>query len=123
MSDNVYYHHERPELVAEVPEGAARVLDVGCGAGAMSNAIRRDRGAQELWGMEIVPEMAAKAADNPALDKVLAGNVENGWRNCPMRISTAALPVMCWSTWSTPGPPARCIEARWAVDLQHPQHP
>lgn len=76
MSDNVYYHHERPELVAEVPEGAARVLDVGCGAGAMSNAIRRDRGAQELWGMEIVPEMAAKAADNPALDKVLAGNVE-----------------------------------------------
>ncbi len=76
MSDNDYYHHERPELVALVPQDAGRVLDVGCGAGAMSAAIRRERGAGELWGMEIVPSMAKKAEANPALDKVLAGNVE-----------------------------------------------
>jgi len=71
-----YYRHERPELVAQVPSGVGRVLDVGCGAGAMSAAIRRDRGAGELWGMELVPEMAAAAEANPALDKVLAGDVE-----------------------------------------------
>lgn len=69
-----YYHYERPELVVQVPQGAARVLDVGCGAGAMAAAIRRDRGATEVWGMEVVPEVAAEAEANPALDKVLTGD-------------------------------------------------
>ena len=59
-----YYRRERPELVARVPQGARRVLDIGCGAGVMSAAIRRDRKVGELWGMELVPEMAAEA-DRP----------------------------------------------------------
>lgn len=77
MSDReTYYMHERPELVALVDQDAARVLDLGCGEGGMSAAIRRDRGAREIWGVEIVEEVAAKAKLNPALDRVLCGDLE-----------------------------------------------
>ena len=71
-----YYSYERPELVAEVPEGAKRVLDIGCGAGAMSAAIKRDKGSDEIWGVEIVADVAEKAKENPALDKLFVGNIE-----------------------------------------------
>jgi len=71
-----YYSHERPELVAHVSQRARRVLDLGCGEGAMSAAIKRDCAAQEIWGVEIVEAVAEKAQNNPALDKVLCGNLE-----------------------------------------------
>ncbi len=70
-----YYRQERPELVALVDRGADRVLDVGCGVGNISAAIRRDRGASEIWGIEVVPEAAQEASANPALDRVLQGDV------------------------------------------------
>jgi predicted TPR repeat methyltransferase len=71
-----YYKHERPELVAHVSQSARRVLDLGCGEGAMSAAIKRDCHAQEIWGVEIVESVAEKARNNPALDKVLCGDLE-----------------------------------------------
>jgi 2-polyprenyl-3-methyl-5-hydroxy-6-metoxy-1,4-benzoquinol methylase len=74
--DGNYYHYERPELVAEVPQNAVRVLDIGCGAGAISAAMKRDRGVQEVWGVEIVTDVADEAKQNPALDKVLVGSIE-----------------------------------------------
>ena len=71
-----YYSYERPELVAEVPQGTQRLLDIGCGEGAMSAAIRRDKGVSEIWGVEIVADVAEKAKENPALDKLFVGNIE-----------------------------------------------
>jgi 2-polyprenyl-3-methyl-5-hydroxy-6-metoxy-1,4-benzoquinol methylase len=73
--DRDYYAQERPELVALVEHGARRVLDIGCGAGKVSAAIRRDRSAREIWGVELVPEVAERARDNPALDRVLCGDI------------------------------------------------
>lgn len=73
---NSYYTYERPELVAEVPEDAKRILDIGCGAGAMSAAIRRDKGAEVIWGVEIVTDVAEQAKENPAIDNLLVGNIE-----------------------------------------------
>jgi 2-polyprenyl-3-methyl-5-hydroxy-6-metoxy-1,4-benzoquinol methylase len=70
-----YYAQERPELVARVDRGALRVLDIGCGAGNISAAIRRDRDAREIWGVELVPEVAERARRNPALDRVLCGDI------------------------------------------------
>jgi len=70
-----YYSHERPELVVQVDHGARKVLDIGCGAGHISAAIKRDRGALEIWGVELVPEVARQAGENPALDRVICGDL------------------------------------------------
>jgi 2-polyprenyl-3-methyl-5-hydroxy-6-metoxy-1,4-benzoquinol methylase len=76
MSDpDNYYRHERPELVALVSKAAPCVLDLGCGAGAMSAALKRERKVLESWGVELVAEMAEQARQNPALDRVLCGDL------------------------------------------------
>lgn len=75
-SKESYYGHERPELVALVDRDAASVLDLGCGEGAMSAAIKRDRRAEEIWGVEVVASVAERARQNPAFSQVLCGDVE-----------------------------------------------
>lgn len=70
-----YYRHARPELVAEIDGKADRVLDLGCGAGMVSAAIRERCQVREIWGVEVVPEVAEQARQNPALDKVLCGDI------------------------------------------------
>lgn len=47
-----YFNHERPELVALVPHDARRVLDVGCGSGALGAAVMRERPGCEVVGLE-----------------------------------------------------------------------
>jgi 2-polyprenyl-3-methyl-5-hydroxy-6-metoxy-1,4-benzoquinol methylase len=68
-----YYEQGRPELVALLPERLGRVLDVGCGAGAVGRAIRAR--SSELVGIELDPEAAARARD--AYDRVLVGSAES----------------------------------------------
>lgn len=74
-SKESYYGHERPELVELVDEDAESVLDLGCGEGAMSAAIKRDRKAREIWGVEVVTAVADRARGNPAFTQVLSGDV------------------------------------------------
>lgn len=71
-----YYQYDRPELVAEIPADVDRLLDIGCGSGAMSSVIKRDKDVREIWGVEIVPEIIEQARKNPAFDRVLAGSIE-----------------------------------------------
>jgi 2-polyprenyl-3-methyl-5-hydroxy-6-metoxy-1,4-benzoquinol methylase len=66
-----YHTRPRPEMLAFVPAGARRVLDVGCGGGTFAARLRDERGA-EVWGIEISPEAAALAAGR--LDRVLVGD-------------------------------------------------
>jgi 2-polyprenyl-3-methyl-5-hydroxy-6-metoxy-1,4-benzoquinol methylase len=68
-----YYASERPDIVAALPRPLGRVLDVGCGAGAMAPGLRA-AGATELVGIEVVPAVAEQALR--ALDDVLVGPVE-----------------------------------------------
>ncbi len=63
-----YYENWRPELVALVPGDARTVLDVGCGNGALGDAVKR-RQAANVIGLELVPEAAAAAEQR--LDRVL----------------------------------------------------
>ncbi len=77
MSDTKeYYGNQRPELVRLVAHEAATVLDLGCGQGVMSASIKSERNAQEIWGVEVVKEVAEIAKGNPAFHKVLSGNLE-----------------------------------------------
>ena len=66
------YENPRPEIQALVPEGALRVLDLGCASGALGAALRA-RGA-EVVGIERDPAYAADAAER--LDRVVNADLE-----------------------------------------------
>jgi SAM-dependent methyltransferase len=58
-----YYRAGREDLVAMLPRPLGRVLDVGCGQGAVGRVVRAE-GASEVRGVEIFPEAAAVAAES-----------------------------------------------------------
>ncbi|RMG72407.1 MAG: glycosyltransferase, partial [Nitrospirae bacterium] len=72
-ADLSYYCQERKEVEALVPENAKRILDVGCGAGVLGKKLLL-RGAEEVVGVELVPEIAKRADEN--LSRVLCGDIE-----------------------------------------------
>jgi SAM-dependent methyltransferase len=71
--DRSYYECARPEVLARVPTTARRVLDVGCGAGRLGEALKARQPA-EVVGIELDPEAAAAARGR--LDRVVCGDVE-----------------------------------------------
>jgi 2-polyprenyl-3-methyl-5-hydroxy-6-metoxy-1,4-benzoquinol methylase len=68
-----YYANARPDLVAALPRPIGRVLDVGCGQGAVGRALR-DAGATWLSGVEMQPSAAAVARES--YDEVAVGAAE-----------------------------------------------
>ncbi|HEY2477630.1 MAG TPA: class I SAM-dependent methyltransferase [Solirubrobacterales bacterium] len=71
--DDAYFEFDRPELRELVPGEARRVLDVGCGAGALGAALREERGI-EVVGLELSPDAAARARDR--LDAVVEADLD-----------------------------------------------
>jgi methionine biosynthesis protein MetW len=67
------YGGDRPEVRALVPAHARRVLDLGCGAGALGAALKVGREV-EVLGVEADP--AAAAAARERLDRVIEGDAE-----------------------------------------------
>lgn len=67
------YENPRPEVQALVPEGARRVLDLGCSSGSLGAALKRRQGARVV-GVELDPSYARAA--EPRLDRVLTADVE-----------------------------------------------
>ena len=65
---------ERPELTRHVPAGCRRLLDVGCGAGGSSAALRRRSGALHVTGIERNERAAALARES--LDRVFVGDAQ-----------------------------------------------
>ena len=68
-----YYEARRPDLVEMLPRPIGRVLEVGCGAGAVLGQLREE-GAEGLVGIEPNPT-AAESAKSVA-DVILATTVE-----------------------------------------------
>jgi 2-polyprenyl-3-methyl-5-hydroxy-6-metoxy-1,4-benzoquinol methylase len=68
-----YYESERSEMLKFLPAGASRVLELGCGEGAFSAAVKQRFGA-ECWAMEYNAVAAEKAAG--VLDRVLVGDAD-----------------------------------------------
>ena len=71
---NDYFNHERPEMLAFLPNTCKTVLDVGCGEGTFAHQIKEKNGA-EVWGIELMPEPGEAA--KKLLDKVFVGPCEN----------------------------------------------
>jgi len=69
-----YYRHPRRELLGAIPAGARRVLDVGCGAGALGKVLKDERGVEEVCGIEYIEEAYQRALN--VLDRVYLGNIE-----------------------------------------------
>ncbi len=55
------YDSERHEIIALVPMGVERILDIGCGSGRVGEALRLTRPDLETWAVEPHPHMAAAA--------------------------------------------------------------
>ena len=72
-TSETYFHHSRPEMLRFVPPGISTLLDIGCGAGDFGQILKTERNA-EVWGIELNPEVANKAAHK--LDRIFAGNIE-----------------------------------------------
>lgn len=68
-----YYSQPRPDVLALVPEDARRILDIGCGTGALGAALKA---RQECFvvGIERDEQAACRAAD--AADRCYYGDVE-----------------------------------------------
>jgi 2-polyprenyl-3-methyl-5-hydroxy-6-metoxy-1,4-benzoquinol methylase len=71
--DPFYFGHARPEVVALVPHTARRVLDIGCGAGRLGEAIKQ---RQDAWVSGVEIDADASSAARQRLDHVWAGDVE-----------------------------------------------
>ncbi len=66
--------NERPEVVERLPEGAASILDVGCGSGGLG-AARARRPGWRLTGVEMDPVRAARARERGGYERVLEGDL------------------------------------------------
>lgn len=70
-----YFQCVRPEMIGFVPEDCSRVLDVGCGAGAFGESLKKTRQI-EVWGVE--PTKSAAAQARARLDRVIEGKFGPG---------------------------------------------
>lgn len=71
---NGYFNNPRPEMLAFLPVGAKKVIDIGCGNGTFAKAIKEKSNA-EVWGIELM-EAEAEIA-KPILHKTYIGPCEN----------------------------------------------
>lgn len=72
-----YFGYDRPEMLPFVPQGARRVLEVGCGEGGFGAMLREKRGIQVV-GIEPFAAAAQVAAER--LDQVWKMSIEEGIR-------------------------------------------
>ena len=75
-----YYAEPRPDVQDLIHAPGSRILDVGCGAGALSAALRK-AGAVYLAGVELEPRAAAAARE--VVDVLVEGSI----LDCPLPFS------------------------------------
>lgn len=64
-----YFDGSRPEMLEFIPAEARRILDVGCAGGGFGELLKQTRPRTEVWGVELHPAAAAKAAGR--IDRVI----------------------------------------------------
>ncbi|MBM4116188.1 methyltransferase domain-containing protein [bacterium] len=69
-----YYGYARPDVLALIPPGCRRLLDLGCGRGELGRRLQGRDGALRITGIEWEPAAARVAAGH--YDRVLVGSLE-----------------------------------------------
>lgn len=69
-----YYENERREVALLVPGDARRILDVGCGQGALGKVLKGQVSDRHVTGIEVEPAIARQAAH--VLDRVINGDIQ-----------------------------------------------
>jgi 2-polyprenyl-3-methyl-5-hydroxy-6-metoxy-1,4-benzoquinol methylase len=87
-----YYDTARREVLPWLPERVARMLDVGCGAGATTAAVRETRAVEWAGGVEYVEKIAAEA--EARLDRVWRGDAAQAPLEAEIAASSLDL-VLC----------------------------
>jgi SAM-dependent methyltransferase len=87
-ADAPYYTSDRREVLPFVPPDVRRVVEVGCGGGDFGALLAKERGV-EVWGVEMVPEVAAIAASR--LHRVIAAPFTADLEELPRRYFDAVL--------------------------------
>jgi 2-polyprenyl-3-methyl-5-hydroxy-6-metoxy-1,4-benzoquinol methylase len=67
---NTYYDGLNLKLLAAIPRGARRVLELGCANGRLGRRFKELNPGAQWWGVDLSPEATAAAA--PHLDRVFA---------------------------------------------------
>ncbi len=70
-----YYISDRKDLFSVLPDKAERVLDVGCGNGALGKALKERGVARKVVGIEINAKAASDARYN--IDEVISVDIES----------------------------------------------
>lgn len=73
IRDRSYFHWPRHELLPLIPPSARRILEIGCGAGALGRGIKARQSAK-VTGVEFDPVAACEA--QRYLDHVLTADIE-----------------------------------------------
>lgn len=71
---NNYYDNVNPELFSAIPIGIKKVIELGCGSGALGAKYKTISPSSYWLGIEVVPEQASIAKGR--LDNVLCQDVE-----------------------------------------------
>ena len=69
-----YYDNANPTLLQVVEPDASRIVEFGCGAGALARAVRQTHPQLHYTGVELMPDQLALAGD--ALDVALVRNLD-----------------------------------------------
>ena len=75
-----YYYDLRPDMQDFFPVNAKKMLDVGCGIGAMAYQLKQKYNI-EVWGVEFMKEEAQQAKKK--LDQVIIDTIENSIDKLP----------------------------------------
>ena len=70
-----YFGNINPDLLNRIPQSASRVLEIGCGSGALGAAYKTLNPMSTYVGIEYVPEAAESARGR--LNHVVCGDVED----------------------------------------------
>ncbi len=69
-----YFGNSRPDMLEFIPEGAQRILEIGCGSGEFGAALKRQRKAVVI-GVELIEAAAETARQH--LDRVITADVQH----------------------------------------------